>query len=210
MIGSREVIQPDEMMKLCQFLTKHYKDFNVKEIEHAFELFATRELPDVDYSKDRIYNKLSIVVLGFVLSPYRTYRREKILIQQAKVPRIEQDPNHDTLIFYSQQIFLPYEKMLKGEGDNFHSWALRRMYKEMNPKGLFSQYVKDGSYKDFLIQAEAETIRKLENHRLEKEHVWRDRIKDKARELLVKDWLVTQCFEEKVIEEILKKYILEK
>ncbi len=58
MIGSRETITPAEMVKLCEFLVKHYKDFNAKEIEHAFELFATRELPEIDYSKDRIYNKL--------------------------------------------------------------------------------------------------------------------------------------------------------
>lgn len=210
MIGSRETITPAEMVKLCEFLVKHYKDFNAKEIEHAFELFATRELPEIDYSKDRIYNKLSIVVLGFVLSPYRTYRREKISSEKAKVPRIEQDPNHDKLMFYSEQIFIPYGKMLRGEGDHFLGWALRRMYKEMNPKGLFSQYVKDGTYKDFLAQAEIETIRKVENFRLEKEEQWRDRIRDKARELLVKDWLIMQCFEEAAIEETLKNYIIEK
>lgn len=184
-----------EKTVLISFLKESYPSFIAPEIISAFKMAINRQLGNLDY--DNLlnhYGNFNAKYMAGILNAYHENYRCKVLVPKTP-PRIESDPKHNDLIFYTQHIFIPYDKMCKGEGNTFLSWALRRFYKELNPKGLFKEYVENKSYQQFLDQAKSEVERKREGIRLESEIKWNERVIDRARELLVLDWLSIQAIE---------------
>ncbi len=99
-IGLSEPPSIDELVDICRFVQREFKDFNILEVKNAFSLYAAQKL---DF-RDNPYNKLSSLFIGNVLSSYRRHRNSKVqpksILNTVKLEKVNK--NHHPICTYTK------------------------------------------------------------------------------------------------------------
>ena len=191
-IGLSEPPSIDELVDICRFVQREFKDFNILEVKNAFSLYAAQKL---DF-RDNPYNKLSSLFIGNVLSSYRRYRNSKVqpksILNTVKLEKVNKKE------YYETKLFKPYQELLKGKY-TFTDIDEKYLYRSLDKLGIVM--ATNEEKRDIFADVKARNPRKYR----EEEGAYIKRLQQKSKEIAFRQWIQGKALNEEDIETEIKE-----
>jgi hypothetical protein len=185
-VGIQKPPEVEELVDLCSFISREFKNLNINELRKAFSLYQAGKL---DFT-DNPYNTFSCLFVGNILGSFKRYKGTHLAKTQSKQLTDFSETQIDKKQYYEEYLFMKYDALLKGKYI-FTEEDERHLYRKLT-EGLHIKIATNREKVSAMEDADNQEPKKYRQNEQERDN----KVKARAKRICFRNWINRMAFEE--------------